>query len=254
MKIQYCSDLHLEFDMNSDYIKRNPINPIGDILILAGDIAHIDSIKINDWFFSYLSDNFDRVYWIPGNHEFYGNNDASILKESFCEKIKSNIFLVNNFTEIIDETKIIMSTMWSYIPEQNSLVCRYKLNDFRYVKYNGERFTTDDFNELHSIAHDYITNEIDKEGAINTVVATHHVPTSLCVAPHHKGTAINSAFMADLSDLIYHSNINYWIYGHSHTNMNRDINGTKIISNQFGYVQMNEIKGYSNDSMVVLDD
>ena len=38
MKIQYCSDLHLEFSHNFEFIKKNPIIPIGDILILAGDI------------------------------------------------------------------------------------------------------------------------------------------------------------------------------------------------------------------------
>lgn len=39
MKIQYCSDLHLEFKQNSEYIKANPLEPVGEILLLAGDIV-----------------------------------------------------------------------------------------------------------------------------------------------------------------------------------------------------------------------
>ncbi|WP_279627805.1 hypothetical protein [Flavobacterium urumqiense] len=35
MKIQYCSDLHLEFPENKKYILDNPIEPIADILIFG---------------------------------------------------------------------------------------------------------------------------------------------------------------------------------------------------------------------------
>jgi len=38
MKVQYCSDLHLEFWENRIFLKKNPIVPAEHILIMAGDV------------------------------------------------------------------------------------------------------------------------------------------------------------------------------------------------------------------------
>jgi hypothetical protein len=51
MKIQYCSDLHLEFPANKIYLRANPIKPEGEILLLAGDIIpFVEMEKENDFF------------------------------------------------------------------------------------------------------------------------------------------------------------------------------------------------------------
>ncbi len=51
MRIQYCSDLHLEFWGNKKYLEADPIQPVGDILILAGDIVPFSMMRQFDYFF-----------------------------------------------------------------------------------------------------------------------------------------------------------------------------------------------------------
>ena len=71
-------------------------------------------------------------------------------------------------------------------------------------------------------------------------MVTHHLPTLQVVAPYHSGSVLNSAFASEYGDLIADSRIDAWIYGHSHTNIDTEIGGTRIISNQMGYIFENE--------------
>ena len=54
MKIQFASDIHLEFLENSKYIKENPFEVTGEVLVLAGDIGYLKdktlpSLKFWKW-------------------------------------------------------------------------------------------------------------------------------------------------------------------------------------------------------------
>lgn len=91
LKIQYMSDLHLEFKDNQEYFKYHPISPSGDILVLAGDINYLSDYNtdyMQKWF-RQLSDMFLEVFIIPGNHEFYLSEDDEVAVERYLEMTNS---------------------------------------------------------------------------------------------------------------------------------------------------------------------
>lgn len=57
----------------------------------------------------------------------------------------------------------------------------------------------------------------------------------------YKGSILNEAFAVELFDLIEASENTSWVFGHHHTNTPEFMIGiTKLLTNQLGYVQVNE--------------
>ncbi len=245
MKIQYCSDLHLEFPENERFLKNNPLPASGDILILAGDIVPFAVMDKHQDFFKTVSDNFKYTYWIPGNHEYY-RFDVTNKYGTLNEKIRSNVFLVNNISLVHENVKFIFSTLWSKIRPAYQWQIERGMSDFHVIKYNGHRFSADRFNQLHNDSLSFIEQELNKEKSGKTVVATHHVPTLLNYPEKYKGDVLNDAFAVELFDLIEAKGPDFWIYGHTHCNTTDfNIGKTQLLTNQLGYVKYNEHKDFS---------
>ncbi len=114
MTVRYCSDLHLEFRPNKEFLNQTPIEPGADVLIMAGDIFPFAQFDRHHDFLDYVSDNFKVTYWIPGNHEYY-HFDLAQKMGTFQNEIRSNVFLVNNITVTTNGVRFIFSTLWSHI-------------------------------------------------------------------------------------------------------------------------------------------
>lgn len=252
LKIQYASDLHLEFPENKDFLKNNPLIPCGDILILAGDIVPFAVMDKHQDFFSFLSDNFKITYWIPGNHEYY-YFDAINKSGTFQEKIRENVILLNNTAIKIDETKLIFSTLWSKISMQNHWNIERGLSDFHVIKYNNHKLSTTVYNKLHADSVDFLNKELQLHNSGKTIVTTHHVPTFKKYPKIYKKSVLNEAFAVELSDIIEPSSIDYWIYGHSHYNTKDfKIGATQMITNQMGYIQRNENERFNKEKHIII--
>ena len=93
MKIQYVSDLHLDFLKNAYFLHSNRLLPQSDILILAGDIFPFFKYSDSEAYFDFLSQNFRDIFWLPGNHDYYYSD--VIRYHQFGKKvIRPNIHIV----------------------------------------------------------------------------------------------------------------------------------------------------------------
>ncbi len=243
MRIQYCSDLHLEFLHNSNFLSANPLQVCGDILILAGDIVPLHDEFLNNSFFRFISKNYRQVFWVPGNHEHY-YRDIYDYGTSFRFTIRENIDVLNNVELQYEGVRFIFSTLWSKISEANEKYIEQNVSDFECITNNDKKFRVTDFNGLHTESLEFITQSLSQNNK-KTVVVTHHVPSVICNPAVHTNSCINEAFTVDLTGYIHDSNVNFWIYGHSHYNQKPlYIGKTMLLTNQLGYIKLNEQQGF----------
>ena len=258
IRIQYVSDLHLEFPQNRQWIAKHPLEVTGNILIVAGDTAYLDlpDSKSDTYsayqFWDWASKNYSQVIVCFGNHDFYGYYDLATMPNGFCKEIRHNIHAYYNSVVHLDGIDIIVSTLWSKIKPYDAFLTEKNVSDFYRIKYNGHRLTADDFNLEHERCLAFIQQAISESDAEKIIVVTHHVPTQLCTAAEFLDSPINVAFTVELGDFIADSRIDYWIYGHSHRNIKAQIGDTLIMSNQLGYVSDNEhLKNEFNPSAMI---
>jgi len=253
MKIQYCSDLHLEFPENMALLKKRPLLPAGDILLLAGDIVPFAVMSKHSDFFDYVADNFEFTYWIPGNHEYY-YSDISQRSGTFSENIRSNVVLLNNHMVVHKKIRFIFSTLWSRINPAYQFQIERAMSDFHVIKHNGFRFSTDRFNQLHTDCMNFIQPALEQAFDGKTIVVSHHMPTFVNYPPKFRGDVLNDAFAVELTELIEVTKPNFWIFGHLHGDIPAfKIGETHLHTNQLGYVKYNEHIAFRNDVSINID-
>lgn len=238
MKIRYFSDLHLEFRKGFDL---SIIKPGKDeILILAGDIG---KPILTEYYslFDYLSRNFKKIFYVPGNHEYYSETShIGITQEMIPSILRKypNISLLDCSDEIYEGYHFIGATMWSLVKNH-----RYKINDI----YSIPGMTIPVYNELNKNEVEYLTDMIDaplKDGIKGIIVITHHIPSESLIDPEYKFNDYNQWFFTDMDKIIERNKgkIVGWWYGHTHTSAENNYLGVDFHCNPAGYPGENDRK------------
>ncbi|GAB3015102.1 hypothetical protein GCM10027051_18510 [Niabella terrae] len=106
---------------------------------------------------------------------------------------------------------------------------------------------------MHQDSLDFIRQTVMDAAAEQLAVFTHHCPTFQHYPPKYKGDPLNEAFAVDVDALIEHSRIAAWVYGHHHYNTPAFcIGNTRMLTNQLGYVQLEEHDLFRNDCFMDL--
>lgn len=249
MSIQFASDLHLEFQANRDWLRENPLQPVGDVLILAGDVMPYHLMESLSPFLDEWAAKWREVYWLPGNHEYYGS-DLALTAANLIQPIRKNVFLVNNATIKSGGAQLVFSTLWSKISQINASQISRSVNDFFKIKTNGSLLSVTDFNSLHEQAIAFLES-VQFDRGLQRIVVTHHVPTLINYPAQYLTSPINQAFATELGPMIEAIGADYWIFGHHHQNLPEfRIGKTTLLTNQLGYVHLNEQVHFRSDRLL----
>lgn len=243
MKIQIVSDLHLESASQREWIKRNPLEVVGDILVLAGDIGSWKDVKEleEEEFILWATSHYKYVLMIHGNHSFYGAGDLGTIEDGFIKTKYDNLYYGFNTSVVLDGVEFILCPLWSDIDPKREIPIYVSLSDFRRIKYKGEPLTIEGYREVHRRCLKYLEEAMFLfPTEYPRVVITHHAPSLELANTMFGGDIYTSAFNSPLDSLIASSGASYWIYGHTHSNVCKEIRGVPCVCNQLGYVNHNE--------------
>ncbi|WP_421873996.1 metallophosphoesterase [Marinoscillum sp.] len=257
MTIQYASDLHLEFPANQQYLLKNPIEPIAKVLLLAGDSILLNDTVNSSKVLDLLSEGFEKVYMIPGNHEFYGKHfPIAAALPSFRKQVRENMHYVNNETIIIGDVRILFTTLFSQIPDSESSNIKKSIQDFHRTRYHEDSMLSlsiDEFNHCHKVCLGYLLLELERPFYGKTVVVSHFPPfTKKWIKDYPEFPMdLSPYFHADLEWVCKEHAIDHWISGHTHINFESfKIGNTWMHSNMLGYVEHDDYNQFNKRAIL----
>ena len=226
---QYISDIHLEISNRIPIIKRCAPN-----LILAGDIGS-PLQPIYTTFLKMVSDLFDHVFLISGNHEYYNNQNIKMNEmddkiHAIC-KNQTNVHYLQNKIFHLDNISIFGGTFWSNITPRQEILIKQMISDYRQIP----KFTTQLSNSMHNHAIDELKLALKDFPDRNWIVICHHIPQNRLILDKYKTSPLNNAFASDIP-FMDNERIKAVVFGHTHT---PSVQG-KYYSNPIGYPGENE--------------
>ncbi len=240
MRINYFSDIHLEF--GSQILPDND----ADIIVAAGDIGIFK--QGIDW----LKQLNKPVIYVTGNHEFYNQEYNKTIKVLRKECAGSSIHFLENDTFEYKGVRFLGCSLWAdlYLDgEEKAIALGKTINDFRKIRFNDEPFNQAHFSKLHHISREWLEEELAKPYDGKTIVVTHHAPTEWSW-DDSRNKLKKIAYCTDLRYLFHEFPIEAWFHGHIHSLGDYRIAGARILSNPRGYVGRKVVDNFNQNLTV----
>lgn len=230
MRIHLLSDLHNEFSPFT------PEPPDCDLVILAGDI----DVKTRgvEWAKKAFS---VPVLYVPGNHEFYGGHLTRTLEKLRAAQ-DDRVRVLDRDEVKLAGVRFLGATMWTDFaatgnPHIAAFSAQTALNDFKQIRTSDfRRIRPADLIAESVKTKDWLRTKLAEPFDGPTVVITHHAPTLRSLQDNpHAGTDLDAAFANRWDDLMGGDQMALWLHGHSHTAVDYDVAGTRVVCNPRGY-------------------
>lgn len=246
MFIRVVSDLHLEF--NPTWILPSMPEDNETILILAGDVGLASKSYTFVPFIEDVSERFQDVIFIMGNHEHYkGNFPTSFNKIKDAVVNQLNVHVLEKESIVIDDVAFICASLWTDMNNHNVLCIeqsRNAMNDYKIIRTGPTYEPWKKRLHPHDTIADFINakcfifEEVKKQMADNktVVVVTHHLPSYKSIPPQFVGDTMNGAYASELSEDILDNPYKLHIHGHTHDSVDYMIGDTRIVCNPLGYM------------------
>lgn len=254
MKIQFASDLHIEFDQKP--LRRNHLQK-AEVLVLAGDIAGTPRELAG--FIEKLAFP-GRVLVVLGNHEFYHvtwDQGVDLYRDALSDL--PSAFLLEADSLVLSGVRFLGCSLWTdffdgeqgpasegrerqEIPDE----AEEGLADFRYIRWSrlgaprspDQMLHWEDVAERSKASQEWLKGELATPFAGQTVVITHHSPSILSNDPTYADSPIVGAFCNRLDEEISALGTQgpaAWIHGHCHNSSDYRIGQTRVLCNPAGY-------------------
>lgn len=235
MKIQYFSDIHLEFG-DCEYPETD-----ADIVIAAGDIGvDVDAIK-------WLAKAPSPVIYVAGNHEYYSGDLILTRKRLEQAAAEAKIDFLENMRVDLDDVRFLGTTLWTGYNGADPGIMEemvHIMNDFNYIENDGVPLHPEDIVAIHQDSLAWLEVQLAAEHKGKTVVITHHAPTMKSWAGESEEDLRRYAYCNDLAALLRKYPVDLWVHGHIHRVADYRVGGTRVVCNPRGYYGHQEIEGY----------
>ncbi len=240
MKINYFSDVHLEFGS-----LQTPSND-ADIIIAAGDIG------LNKQGVDWLKTFNKPVIYVAGNHEFYTGEYHEVLKMLRMECAGSRVHFLENNLFVYQDVRFLGCTLWADLMVdgiETAEALGKTLNDFRKITYSGHAFDIESFYKLHQRSKQWLEAELRRPFDGKTIIVTHHAPTSW--SWNDSPYALKKfAYCNDLKAFLHEYEVAAWFHGHVHSISDYRIAGARILCNPRGYMGRKTVDGFDVNKVV----